>query len=320
LKTSTIIIGTVAGIGCLGVIGACIGTIALVGLSRTMATRSDGVPITVAPAVDDLELQSEQYAEARKSFRTVLRIKGPSPQALPLNTDFPPEIQSIEYMSGGLKLKAYVDPAPADGQKRPAVLFLHGGFAFGEDDPMMPQPYRDAGYIVMLPILRGENGQPGTFTLFYDEVDDVLSAADSLAALPYVDADRIFVAGHSAGGTLAQLASMTSKQFRAAASFSGSCNQRSQTDNTLLRFDTSDVVEYLMRSPQAYATSYLCPIRLYFGTEEIWAAGPTRTTVDRAQQAGIDIASETVPGGHMTCVPESIRRSIQFFKTFEEHP
>ena len=41
----------------------------------------------------------------------------------------------------------------------------------------MAQPYRDAGYIVMIPILRGENGQPGFYTMFYDEVDDVLGAA-----------------------------------------------------------------------------------------------------------------------------------------------
>ncbi len=31
----------------------------------------------------------------------------------------------------------------------------------------MPQPYRDAGFIVMIPILRGENGQPGSYTMFY---------------------------------------------------------------------------------------------------------------------------------------------------------
>jgi poly(3-hydroxybutyrate) depolymerase len=37
--------------------------------------------------------------------------------------------------------------------------------------------------------------------MFYDEVNDVLAAADALAVQPYVDSTGIFVSGHSAGGT-----------------------------------------------------------------------------------------------------------------------
>jgi len=61
----------------------------------------------------------------------------------------------------------------------------------------------------MVPVLRGENGQPGNFTFFYDEVDDVLAAAEALAQRTYVDANRMFISGHSAGGTLTMLAAMT---------------------------------------------------------------------------------------------------------------
>ena len=61
--------------------------------------------------------------------------------------------------------------------------------------------HRNAGCIVTTPILRGENDQPGSFTLFHDEVNDVLAAADALAALPYVDSTSIFVSGHSPGRT-----------------------------------------------------------------------------------------------------------------------
>src|SRR5262249_29615237 len=158
---------------------------------------------------------------------------------------------------------------PDDGRKRPAVLFLHGGFAFGGDDWDMPQPYRDAGYIVMIPILRGENGQPGSYSMFYDEVDDVLAAASALAALPYVDSDRIFLSGHSAGGTLVTLAAMTSDQFRAAASFSGSPDQKANalSQPILVSFDQSDSREFQLRSPVAYATSFKSPVRMYFGSQ-----------------------------------------------------
>lgn len=143
-----------------------------------------------------LEPQDEDFAQVRSSFKTKLIRQGPSPQTgEPLQT--PSAANEIEYRSGDLVFKAFVTPDPGDGQKRPAVLFLHGGFAFGGDDWDMAQPYRDAGYIVMAPILRGENGQPGLYTMFYDEVDDVLGACASLASLPYVDSKRIFVSGHS---------------------------------------------------------------------------------------------------------------------------
>ena len=57
--------------------------------------------------------------------------------------------------------------------------------------------------------------------MFYDEVDDVLAAAEALADLPEVDSGHLYLAGHSAGGTLALLAAMSSQRFRAAASLSG---------------------------------------------------------------------------------------------------
>jgi hypothetical protein len=72
-------------------------------------------------------------------------------------------------------LKAWIiEPAEAR-TKKPAVLFLHGGFAFGLDDWKMAEPYRAAGYVVMAPMLRGENGQAGFFSMFYDELNDVLA-------------------------------------------------------------------------------------------------------------------------------------------------
>jgi len=36
--------------------------------------------------------------------------------------------------------------------------------------------FRDAGFVVMLPNRRGENGQPENFTMFFDEVDHVTGA------------------------------------------------------------------------------------------------------------------------------------------------
>jgi hypothetical protein len=108
---------------------------------------------------------ASDYAEARKTFQTTLVTKGAAPQ--PWERVTPPNgVKQVSFTSSnGLALTAWIDPPPADG-KKPAVLFLHGGFAFGAEDWDQARPFRDAGFVTMLPILRGENGQPGNFTMF----------------------------------------------------------------------------------------------------------------------------------------------------------
>jgi dipeptidyl aminopeptidase/acylaminoacyl peptidase len=196
------------------------------------------------------------------------------------------------------------------------VLFLHGGFAFGEDDWEMTKQYRDAGFVVFAPMVRGENGLPGKYTMFFDEVDDVLAAADALAALPYVLADHLYVAGHSVGGTLTMLAAMGSGRFRAAAAFSGSPDQASWSAGQpgLVPFDPSDAGELRIRSPIAFATSFQCPTRLYHGSAERYFAAPTAKLAELAQGAGLDVRAVPVAGDHFSHVPEAIRQSIEFFR------
>src|SRR5262245_28527600 len=105
-----------------------------------------------------LELQTEDYAKARSHFQTHLLRRGPSPQ--PWTPSPPPAGAALVNYSTNPVLKAWISAAnPANAApelKRPAVLFLHGGFAADADDWQMAQPYRDAGYLVMLPLLRGE--------------------------------------------------------------------------------------------------------------------------------------------------------------------
>jgi len=256
-------------------------------------------------------LPEEDYADVQSSFQTDLVERGAPPQDWePLST--PHGAQQIEYRSGDLTLAAFVDPAPGDDSERPGLLFLHGGFAYGEGDWEMPQPYRDAGYVVMTPTLRGENGQSGEFTLYFDEVNDVLAAADTLAALPYVDEEQIFVAGHSAGGSLAALAAMASDRFRAAASLSGCMDQR--LNSGIAPFRQSDNREFQVRSPRYYASSFKCPTRLYAGSQEFFLASSTEGTASRAQKAGLDVEAKRVSGDHFTSVTPAIRRSVTFFR------
>lgn len=200
-------------------------------------------------------------------------------------------------------------------KKVPAVVFLHGGFAFGGGDWEMVTPYLDAGFAVMVPILRGENFQPSDFTLYYDEVEDVLAATEEFSKQPQIDAERIFVAGHSAGGTLATLSSMASDRFRAIASFSGMMDARSENKPPLLVFDVSDAEELLARSAVLFPGSFKSPARLYYGQQELWAVTETRKTAADAQMHGLDVTAVVVPGDHFSSVPAAMQDSIEFFRS-----
>jgi dienelactone hydrolase len=259
--------------------------------------------------------QTQDYADARKTFKTKLTTDGPAPQGW-VAEEPPAGVTEVTYKSGGLQLKAWVDRPPAGGPLKPAVLFLHGGFAFGADDWDQCKPFRDAGFVTMTPWLRGENGLQGSYTMFYDEVDDVVAAAEALAATPGVDPKRIFVAGHSAGGTLAMLGAMTSKRFKGCASFSGSPDQPKfiQGQEELAPFNQNDMTEMAMRSPLAYPKSFKCPARLFWGDAEFLFKRSTRKLAEKATAAGLDVQAIEVPGDHMTAVGPGMRQAVTFFQ------
>lgn len=266
----------------------------------------------------EVAIQPGDYATARKSFSTKLVKWGPSPQKAP-TLELSASAEAVSFASGPLTLHAWISrPAAGAAARGQAVLFLHGGNQFGPEDWEMTWPYRAAGFIVMVPMLRGENHQAGDFTMFYDEVDDVLAAAAFLSQQPGVDPKQVFLAGHSVGGTMALLAAMTTDRFRAVASFSGSPDQviycRLGVPPAIIPFDTTNTREFVMRSPLAYATSLKSPARLYYGTRELHWDLTTRKLVDLARSRGLDVQSLQVEGGHESSVPEATALSIRFFR------
>jgi dipeptidyl aminopeptidase/acylaminoacyl peptidase len=303
----------------------------LLGLVAPFLLPSDGrtdesktgkdTPPPASAFAPQVEVQKEDYVEARSRFRTKLLRKGPAPQKWeePKSSE---DAEQVEFRSGDLRLKAWVSrPSPSADGKQPAVLFLHGGFAFDRGDWIMSKPYRDAGFVVLTPILRGENGQGGAFTLFYEELEDVLAAAAYLRGLPHVDKEHIFVAGHSSGGTLAMLAAMNSRDFRASSSFSGSPDQvlasrlQPEAADRGLPFDRSDPREFQLRSPLSYAASFKCPTRIYFGTKEPWWEQVSRQTAAIAKKKGLDVQAVQVEGDHSSSIEPAMKQSIAFFKT-----
>ncbi|MEJ8311101.1 alpha/beta hydrolase family protein [Agrobacterium larrymoorei] len=266
-----------------------------------------------------LPLEREDYAKAREKFRTHLLRKMSAPEkSEPLGT--PPGARRVTYPggpNGSIELVAWLSEYVPEKKLKPAVLFLHGGNATGDGHWALMKPYWEAGFVVMLPSFRGENGQKGYYSGFYDETSDALSAAEYLENLPGIDKDRFFLAGHSNGGTLSLLAAMTRK-FRAAVPISAGVNSwryfNRYTDE--LCFDESDQQEFIMRSSVCFGHSLKCPTLLLRGTEERPFDADHKLLVKRATSVGSKIDHRLLPGTHNGVVPHAVDESIRFFNNF----
>lgn len=161
-------------------------------------------------------------ASLRSHYQTTIQIEPvmQAPMEVPMQVPLPKPptelFSAVQYESEGMHLAAFVTPDPADQQKHPAIIWLTGGESNtladfwrkgSKKNDQTASPYRDAGVIMMFPTLRGGNDNAGNIEVNYGEVDDIIAAAEYLATLPYVDSSRIYLGGHSTGGTLVLLVS-----------------------------------------------------------------------------------------------------------------
>lgn len=142
----------------------------------------------------------------------------------------PAALSQVQYPGPLGTLHGYLSvPAPAAG-RHPAIIWLTGGFPVaqlsenawtrgtpGNDQSAMV--FREHGVITLYPGLRGVNGHAGEQEGFLGEVDDVLAAAAFLRRRKEIDPQRIYLGGHSTGGTLALLVAESSQAFRAVFAF-----------------------------------------------------------------------------------------------------
>ncbi len=212
----------------------------------------------------------------------------------------------IRYTAPAGELAAYITPDPKDGQKHPAIVWAHGGFGgigsyFWEDaskrNDQSARAFRDKGIVMMCPSWRGENDNPGRFELFYGEVEDFLAALDHVKKLPYVDAQRVYIGGHSTGGTMTLLAACATDQFRAAFSFGGMLNgvttlEGDSYGNT--PYSPTSNRDHRLRSPLRYAGFISKPV-FYFEGGESYDAGAAALLKLRAKK---HFQSYHLPGDH----------------------
>ena len=121
---------------------------------------------------------------------------------------------------------------------------------------------------MMFPTLRGGNTDAGGKEFFFGEVDDVLAAAEHLAELPYVDAQYIYLGGHSTGGTLALLTAEASTRFKAVFAFGAVSRIDRYPASLVPDFDPADsCARTRLRSPIHWLDGITTPTWLIEGTE-----------------------------------------------------
>lgn len=220
------------------------------------------------------EAEKVSLAEARSGFKTKLTRQESAKQAV---TKPPAKVFNlVHYDSPAGSLAAYLSPDPKDGKKHPAIIWITGGDCNSIDEVWKKAPpandqtasaYREAGIIMMFPSLRGGNDNPGFKEGFFGEVDDVLAAADYLAKQEFVDPQRIYLGGHSTGGTLVLLTAEASNKFRAVFSF-GPVEDVAGYGPEFLPFDTSNRRELELRAPGRWLHSIQSPVFVLEGTTE----------------------------------------------------
>lgn len=228
---------------------------------------------TPAPAIA-ARVSKRSLEEARQGFATARSPDQPEGKPAP---EPPAEIfKLVRYPSPVGELPAYLTPDPGDGVNHPAIVWITGGDCNSIGDVWKESPrsndqtaaaYRKAGIVMLFPSLRGGNDNPGLREGFFGEVDDVIAAAEFVAGLDYVDPERIYLGGHSTGGTLVMLVAEMSGRFRAVFSFG-------PVDNVLgygpeyLPFDTSNQTEVELRSPIRWLESARSPLFVFEGRNQ----------------------------------------------------
>lgn len=213
-------------------------------------------------------------AEARRGFKTKLVKFNRTKTAV----ETPPKglFSIIAYPTSIGKMAAYLGQIPNDGKLHPALIWISGGFgndigdvwtAADAENDQSAAVFRKAGLVMMYPAQRGGNRNPGYDETCYGEIDDILAAADFLAQQKGIDPRRIYLAGHSTGGTKVLLTAECTNKFRAVFSF-GPVSDILDYGVEYLTYDTSDMRESRLRAPALWVASIKTPVFIFEGDAE----------------------------------------------------
>lgn len=210
--------------------------------------------------------------QARKGFATAPGASHRNMQPVPAP---PAEVaRLVKYEAPVGALPAYLTRVDGPGP-HPAIVWISGGDSATIDDGFFrsassdndqtASAFRRHGIVTLYPSLRGGNDNPGRREGFYGEVDDILAAAAFLEDQPNVDPERIYLGGHSTGGTLAMLAAASTDGFRAVFAF-GPVDHVAGYGPEFLPFDLQNAREFELRDPIRWLHSIRSPTFVIEGT------------------------------------------------------
>ena len=235
----------------------------------------------------DFETYGETLEEAHKNFKAKI-VDGQKTEFVPYGKlGLPPKnskFSLVNYPSKLGEMPMYITTKENNGEKYPAIIYLNGGFGgigdseFGWDEESPKNNYQGADafkrddFVLAIPSARGENANPGKYEMFYGEIEDLEEARKYVALLPYVDPNRIYLVGHSTGGTKAVLLSEYSKGFRAVFAMGAATELMSleKYDYAGMNppFDRTNPREIAVRSSLRYMRSITTPTFHFEGKDD----------------------------------------------------
>ncbi len=260
-------------------------------------------------SLTQLPEQSEvSLAEAHAAHTTVLEERysfGPNPLPYRLGR----ELVETSYMGPLGPMQALASPVDADRDPRPAVIWITGGFGgLGDFIWDASEPDNDQGItsflgreiVLFLPALRGEHDNPGVFECFYGEADDVAAAVEHVARRPDVEPDRVFLMGHSSGGTNALFASMLTDTPAGVVVFGAAPDMTVVNEGEgygVEPYDVHDPIEISLRSPIRFTKYIKAPVLYVEGEDSGYPYDAVRMQ-DVALNHGVSFRTIIVRGGN----------------------
>ncbi|WP_197440534.1 CocE/NonD family hydrolase [Polystyrenella longa] len=256
------------------------------------------------------------YLKRRAELETSLKYEQPSPQEYEAFTT-PVGVEKVHYESNGLQLQAWVDRRGVKTEKSPTIVYFHGGFAIGETSITEAcAPFRNAGYVVMCPTVRGENGNAGNFELFLGEVDDAAAACRWIAKQNYVDSDRIYTFGHSVGGGISALLSLQEDVPVVCTGSSGGLYPVSTFYEwiNIVPFRMKNYDELELRSLIGNVKWMQTPHIAYIGTTDFGFHSTIRKA-NNEKKGEFSLIVEKVRGDHFTSFTPSAQKYIHYIES-----
>lgn len=265
--------------------------------------------VNIPETGDIIPVSSKTLRQARKDFSTTIISESFTDSGCILT---PPSDTFVltKYPTPLGEMTTYVTPDPKDGKLYPAIIWLSGGYGglsdsqdyfwkeHPRDNDQSASAFRKAGIVVMIPTFRGEDNNPGRYEMFYGELDDIESAREWLSKQSYVDSERIYLIGHSTGGTRALLASEYGSEFRGYFSLGGIPDLKARVEggemSVLIPFKQTRK-EYQLRSPARYIKSIKKPTWYFEGEYAYWKAFDNIAKV--AKKERIPLFINKIPNG-----------------------